>query len=150
MSIRIGIYGPSDGNSLSPTFKEGAFRYMSIQPHRNARLISHPVENGSVRFDNKVIDPMTVTVVGYVYASDTETRDKLEKFQKRRDWGFFSIVGFENRSFDNVELVSVSDPQRAESPDSIEYTLQFQEVMVVRGQEMPLSRVPDDRPTRST
>lgn len=149
MSIRIGIYGPSNGNTRSPTFKEGAFRYMSITPHRNARLISHPVENGSVRFDNKVIEPMTVTVVGYVYVSDTETRDKLEKFQKRRDWGFFTIVGFGNRSFDNVELVSVSDPQRAESPDSIEYTLNFQEVIVVKGQEMPMSRIPDDQSTKS-
>lgn len=147
MSMRVGIYGPSDGVSKEPTFKEGAFRYMSITPHRNARLISHPVENGSVRFDNKVIEPMTVTVVGYVYASDSETQNRLEKLQKRREWGFFSIVGFGNRRYDDMELLSVSNPQRAENPDSFEYTLNFQEVLLVQGQEMPMSSIPDDLPT---
>ena len=150
----FGIYGPSKPDAslsgMSPTFEKGAFKYLAISPRRASRAISHPIEDGSVRFDNKVVDPFTVSVVGTVYSSDTATKDKIKKMVETRAWGFYTIVGYENDAYPTCTLLSASHRQSAETPDAQDYTLEFQEIKVVKAKEMPMTRVPDDQPTKSS
>lgn len=149
MTFRIGIYGPGPGDK-NPTFASGAFRYLSITPHRTSKVISHPVEDGSSRFDDKVNDPFRVSVVGTVYSSDTATRNKIVEMVKTRKFAFYSINGFNNDYYDDVALVSASHRQSGESPDALEYTLEFQEIIIVKAQERPSTKVPDDQPTQKS
>ena len=118
-------------NSLSDESIISGFRMLSASPRSHARMIGHPVEDGTKVFDNKVIEPDRVSLHGVVYASDDDTQIKIDSMLRNRDFKFYSLVVSDgNMVYEPMSLVSVNHRESAEAPDAFDYTLDFQEVLL--------------------
>lgn len=125
------------------------FFFLSINPQMQARMISHPVEDGSKTFDNKIVEPDRVSIVGEVYTSDNGDPDEIiSEMLSNREFSFYDVYT-KTMVYPRMSLVSASHRERQENPDTLEYSLNFQEVLLAG--KRPLSQVdPADAPTRYT
>ena len=108
--------------------------YFSTNVNKRARMIRHPVESGGYVFDNKVIEPIKVTVSCESYALPGRRefealRTKLNEMWRNRTFNFYSVTTTED-SYDNMSLVGCSHRANAEKPDALDFNLEFEEVLL--------------------
>lgn len=119
------------------------FFVFSIQSNRNARAQSEPMENGCKSIDNKVVDPTTLTVAGYVSTYDEdETMYRLYDIHANRDWKFCTVIDM-GMEWKNMMLVNMREKKDGSLPDLIEVTLEFVEAMFVSSNGMSESATSD-------
>lgn len=112
-----------EGNAI-----EG-LKITKITASNQSRMIASPVETGSMTFDNKVSDPGTIIVVGYVRADDIpNVQRKLFDAVNNRDWKFWSVACKEDY-WKRLMMVKVSHEETNDKHDVIEYTIEFTEVL---------------------
>ena len=138
--IKVNVF---DNNGTTPLLSD--FYIYNISPHRRARMIGHPVEDGTTVFDNKVVEPDRVSIVGEVYTSDDETMTKINEMLDSKEFKFYTISSLA-LDYTNMSLIGRQERQSAEHPDASEITLEFQEVLKVAASE----QIPRDPANAST
>ena len=123
--ISVNVY---ENGSSTPLLEK--FYIFHESPRSQARMIGHPVEDGTTIFDNKVIQPDHVSISGEIYTSESETMMKIQEMLRNKEFKFYTISGFA-LEYENMSLVSVQQRENAENPDTTEVTLEFQEVLKV-------------------
>lgn len=124
------------------------FYISGINPSRSTRLISHPVEDGSKIFDQKVVEPERISITGKVYNSDQDTFAKIHEMIENKEFKFY-LLSTLTLDHDNMALERMSERQSAESPDASEVTLEFQEILKVSAQSQ-IPQNPENSPTKKT
>ena len=124
----VNIY---NDDSSTPLFSAVAF--FSVNPGQRTRMIGHPVENGQKMFDNKVIEPSRVTVACGLYRDQTAEIEALYAMLRNRQFSFYTIKTVHDTR-KHLSLVSVLGRQNAEKPRTIDFSLEFQEVLFVEPQ----------------
>lgn len=112
------------------------FNVMSVSGTRNARVIGAPVETGQVAFDNKVIDPLRVTVRGIIETDSLNTQMallELNEMIENRKFSFYSVCDGEN-FYNNLILQEFPAIRDVKQVDFIQITLTFVEAMLVQSQ----------------
>ena len=130
-------------NELSGVFTDNdwsnaikGFNVMSVSGTRNARVIGAPVETGQVAFDNKVIDPLRVTVRGIIETNSLNTQMallELDEMIENRKFSFYSVCDGEN-FYNNLILQEFPAIRDVKQVDFIQITLTFVEAMLVQSQ----------------
>lgn len=106
-----------------------------------ARMSKHPIETGQTIFDNKVLDPRTITIQADVYATDGDTKRKLREMWRNRTYQFYSIMTRE-AFYKNFSCTECSHVENTEKIDMLTYTIRFEEVM--KAQSRQNARSTDD------
>lgn len=103
-----------------------------IESKMPTRLISSPIEDGSTRFDNKVIDPELVYVKGFITSSNSDkVVSKLHEMKNSRDMKFCSVFS----KFDVYENLSVEDFSISDSADMFDVskvTIRLKQVLITK------------------
>ncbi len=136
-------------NSLGDESILTGFRILSASPRSHARMIGHPVEDGTKVFDNKVVEPDRLTLHGVVYASDDDTQMKIDSMLRNRDFKFYSIVVSDgNMVYEPMSVVSANHRESGETPDAFDNTIEFQEVLLA-GKKPATSADPANESTKT-
>ena len=109
------------------------FHVTDIKSNRPSRVAKTPLETGTVSIDNKTIDPIEITVTGYVHEIDYNSYiEFLQKWRDSRDWKFLRLVsGFE--IFDDLILINFTTHESSGKFDVGEITLSLMQIMMENG-----------------
>lgn len=117
------------------------FFYATANAQASARTSAHPVETGSMIFDQKYTEPRRVTVrakVPMAYANATEVEfakalaDRSLNGQSRNKTGY--AVYMKSGSYENLTLVRVSHSETPDAFDLLDYNLEFQELLTTKSE----------------
>ena len=116
-----------------------------IQHSPTAKLIESPIETGGVMFDNKVQNPIRVTVKGWVRGKDSEelfaTANRYYKSRSQKD---VVTIFTKTMVYGNMCLVEMPTHESAEKLTIYDVTFGFTQLMLVKGQ--PKTGSPDEAP----
>lgn len=97
-----------------------------------SRVIGAPIETGQVSFDQKVIDPKRLVVVGKVLVGDGKnTVDIIKRMFENRDYRFYSAE-LDGETAKNLILQKATHRKSTQEVDVVVYTLEFVEAMIVQ------------------
>ena len=113
----------------------------SCQVASRARMIKHPIESGKTIFDNKILDPRTITIQASVYADDTVTKNSLRDMWRNRSYKFYEVSTRE-ATYKNLACNECTHTENTEKLDMLEYTIRFEEVLKATTRESAAN--PDD------
>lgn len=115
------------GDYGSEPIKE--FKVTEIEPSPSSRMIGSPVETGTMSFDNKVIDPITVKVVGMCHVSMYDkVYNKFLDMLENREWSFVSVVS-KVQTYSKLMLTRMPHRETSDKHDVVEITLEFTQVI---------------------
>lgn len=105
---------------------------------RAATVTEHPVENGSVISDHVIVQPERLLLTGFV--TDAGTRDAergntqaaFDALDAAADSGQLVQVVTGRKTYENMVLVSADLPR--ERPESMQFSLEFQQIRLVTPQ----------------
>lgn len=106
------------------------FSMADIKAGKPSRLARTPLEKGTVSIDNKVNDPIEITVTGFIEeANYNEAMEFLEKWRAEKEWKFLTLYSkFE--IYDNLVLLNVNPHETADKFDVAEVTCTLMQVMI--------------------
>lgn len=112
-----------------------AFKVLEIKMHAPTRLIGAPIENGRVIFDNKVIDPIVISIVGVIEALNPEASNSVQQIMKMRNERQFKLLsvsdGFLN--INNLVMETFSSSRSPDKVDLVYYTITYREQLSIEG-----------------
>lgn len=116
----------------------------SCRVSSRARMIKHPIENGKTIFDNKVLDPRVISINAVVDAKDRDVQKQLREMWRERHYEFYTITTREAQ-YMNFACTECTHSESAEKLDVLEYTIQFEEVMMAKSRKEEVEAAsPDD------
>lgn len=106
------------------------FALTDIKIGEPSRVAKTPLERGTVSIDNKVNDPIEITITGFIEEPNyDEAMEFLTKWRLERDWKFLTLYGkFE--IYDNLVLLNVNPHESADKFDVTEVTCTLVQVMI--------------------
>lgn len=122
---------------------------MKVHIERLSRVISAPVETGESSFDNKVIDPVRITITCKVDLAHRdraeETIELINSVLKNRTYAFCTIV---TRTFYSDKMILEKAPsiEEVKEIDIGTFDLVFVEAMLIQGASTTASN-PDNNDT---
>lgn len=131
---QCGIFKDNDWGSIVK-----GFNVMRISATRNARVIAAPVETGQMSFDNKVVDPLRVSVEGIIEIEpdgaweSTKAVGDINKMLADRSFNFYSVSDGEN-FYNNLILQECPAIRDVKQVDFLVFTLTFVEALLVQKQ----------------
>lgn len=130
MNYYANLYDPNGGNETWEQFK-----ITKIRPKKPSRIAKTPLETGAVSIDNKVIDPIEISVTGYLEERFYDSfMDFLNKWRENRKWEFLRLSSkFE--IFDNLILLDITQEETAERFDVAEVTITLMKVLMENPQK---------------
>ena len=135
----VAVYRDNDfGRELA------GFEIMSIKVRKSARVTSAPLESGETSADYKVLNPIHITVDGYIdCAGNTDfagaiTLDCLNEMFLMREHEFYSVIT-KDAKYNNLVLQECPHDEDAEKPYMAHFRLEFVEAMVVQGKSTKTS-----------
>lgn len=101
-----------------------------------SRVISAPVETGVMSFDNKVIDPVEITVTGEIHlveneADSRDALDNLNAMQKSRKFAFYCVTTKEE-AHKNLILENLITKNSTNRIDVVSCTINFKEALLIQ------------------
>lgn len=108
--------------------------YMRASVNPRSRLISHPVESGGQIFDNKVLDPIMVSVQitfpnwDSATSSYQESVSTLKQMWRNRKFEFYRISLWDG-DYDNMCLESMNHDETPDEFNVLNYSLTFKQVI---------------------
>jgi len=123
--------------------------FISEQPVKSGQVTRYPIEDGASIADHVIEAPERLTVTGIVsnnpigqlYSKrfeiaqgatgvlpSNEAYARLAKIKK--EYKLVTVIG-SSRTFDNMLLVSLTDPRSASTGDALEFTATFEQITTV-------------------
>lgn len=105
---------------------------MRVSVNNNSRMIQHPVEDGGVVFDDKVIQPRTITVSCYIKYYEYKKilgENQFENMLAEREYKFFGVRTKE-KTYRNLSLTRSSHNEVPEKFETFVFELTFTQVML--------------------
>lgn len=116
------------------------FRLFDINPIPRARVIEHPVEDGSVIHDNKVIEPLKVRVRGYVekhWFDDVSKQLSKLLYWRGSDYTWHITTRFTR--YDNLVLTAMPHHETPDKLDVTEFSLELTQLMLAKSKSESVS-----------
>ena len=106
------------------------FSLTDIKPIKPSRIAKTPLERGTVSIDNKVNDPIEITITGFIEEPNyDEAMEFLNKWRLEKEWKFLTLYSkFE--IYDNLVLLNVTPHETADKFDVTEVTCTLMQVMI--------------------
>lgn len=133
----VAVYIDNDFGAELP-----GFEIMSIKVRKSARVTSAPLESGESSADYKVLNPIHITVDGYVTctgrgfgnsgSAGSFAVDFLNEMFTMREQQFYSVIT-KDAKYNNLVLQDCPHDEDAEKPYMAHFRLEFVEAMVVQG-----------------
>lgn len=134
--------GFKQGENGATTFESGKaqslegssnsiFKITAVNDRGQIKLPTHPLENGMVKHDHKVIQPKTLRVTGWVKSSDSPGFDAFLKnalAEKSLD-GYFTLVSPWKKR-EKMYLQSFTSRANTQRYDVFEYVLELTELLI--------------------
>lgn len=114
------------------------FNIFSVERRRISRVIGAPIETGQMSFDNKVIDPFKVIVIGKIVGYDQDAvtaKTWIEEMYQNREFEFYSVSDGEN-TYSDLILESVIEKKHVEAVDFLEVELTYTQAMLIQSTEL--------------
>jgi len=121
-------------NNFSAPLKH--FNIMRARVEPVADLIAAPVETGTQSFDNQVLRPDKLVVIGYINCADPDAQEDIEKINsmyKDRSFNLYSVETKEGK-YDNLKLQACPHDNDNKTPDFLVYELTFLQILLVQAQ----------------
>lgn len=137
----IGVYD-SDFNLVFP----GA-NLMKATVQREAKLMEHPIEDGSTVVDHKVILPVDIELV--VFIPGISYKDTYEQIKQAFLSGDLYTVQTRAATYLNMTIAAIPHEETTDQADIITMSLQLRETIIVETQyqALPPRKVADPRDT---
>lgn len=107
------------------------FFVTSAEAEDSASLIQSPLETGQQSFDNKVVEPRVVRVVGYASTAEDDAFTNFDMMLSSKEFKFFQVM-IKGVLIKNLALEKVKKTEESESPDLSKVELMYREVMLVQ------------------
>jgi len=108
-----------------------SFQITSVSDNSNTRMIQHPIEDGTIINDNKVNDPIKVTVNGFVCRDASSRANKIfEVARESKNLKTYMVLETEMKSYPKLYMTNFSKRADTQKLDVYEYTLQLQELFI--------------------
>ena len=106
------------------------YKITDIRPSKPGRLAKTPLELGTVSIDNKVVDPIEITVTGFIEAEHYDSyMEFLNEWRNNREWKFLQLISkFE--IYDHLVLLNINPHETADKFDVAEVTCTLMQVMI--------------------
>lgn len=101
---------------------------MSAEVVEDCKLTEHPLENGQVLADNKVILPTEINVQITLPAQDY--KDKLATLKKYKDENKMLYIETKFGSYPNMQIVSIPCSMNINNINRLTFNVKFREVLV--------------------
>lgn len=101
---------------------------MSAEVVEDCKLTEHPLENGQVLADNKVILPTEINVQITLPAQDY--KDKLATLKKYKDENKMIYIETKFGSYPNMQIVSIPCSMNINNINRLTFNVKFREVLV--------------------
>ena len=120
---------------------------LSAEVIEDCKLTEHPLENGQVLADNKVILPTEINVQITLPAQDY--KDKLATLKKYKDENKMIYIETKFGSYPNMQIVSIPCSMNINNINRLTFNVKFREVLV-SGQNVVVSENVADSDTINT
>lgn len=120
---------------------------LSAEVIEDCKLTEHPLENGQVLADNKVIMPTEINVQITLPAQDY--KDKLETLKKYKDENQMIYVETKFGSYPNMQIVNIPCNMNINNINRLTFNIKLREVLVA-GRNIPVTENVSDMDTINT
>lgn len=120
---------------------------LSAEVIEDCKLTEHPLENGQVLADNKVIMPTEINVQITLPAQDY--KDKLETLKKYKDENQMIYIETKFGSYPNMQIVNIPCNMNINNINRLTFNIKLREVLVA-GQNVPVTENVSDMDTINT
>ena len=120
---------------------------LSAEVIEDCKLTEHPLENGQVLADNKVIMPTEINVQITLPAQDY--KDKLETLKKYKDENQMIYVETKFGSYPNMQIVNIPCNMNINNINRLTFNIKLREVLVA-GRNVPVTENVSDMNTINT
>lgn len=134
----LGAVGSLTGNS---SFLTGTGVVMSAEIVENSKLTEHPLENGEVLADSKVIQPTEINI--QITLQSIDYKDIIAKIREYKDNRIMLRVETKFATYKNMQIVSIPCNLNANNISRITFNLRLREVLMMVGPEMETANVSD-------
>ena len=128
-------------------FKQGVMGFYPFEYTVDpvSRVIGAPLETGRVSFDQKVIDPVRITMIGKVINENgLGADDTIEEMFQNRNYKFYSVE-LDNECYKNLVLQKATHRKQTNEMDVVTYTLEFVEAMIVQNNQKTPANANDSK-----
>lgn len=140
-NILEGALGRLGGITSIANKIDGTGVVMSAEIKEESRLTEHPLENGRVLADNKVILPTEIDVRITLPAVDYE--DMIANIRKYKDNNSMFRIETKFASYDNMQIVSIPCTLNVENVQKLTFSIKFREVLMMATPETQTANVSD-------
>lgn len=130
-----------------------SFMITSYDIRLQSEIIGSPVEMGQKVFDNKVVQPVIVSINGLILSENNNADSIYEDFVKaweERSWdNFWRFYDKMDRVYENLMLRSCPIRGEPDKYDAIPVSLEFIQIMIT-SQSAPKSLNPSDSNTQNS
>lgn len=128
-NILEGALGRLGGITSIANKIDGTGVVMNAEIKEESRLTEHPLENGRVLADNKVILPTEIDVRITLPAVDYE--DMIANIRKYKDNNSMFRIETKFASYDNMQIVSIPCTLNVENVQKLTFSIKFREVLMM-------------------
>ena len=114
----------------------------------NCKLAEHPLENGKVRADNKIMLPKEITVK--IALPATQYEDVWNKIKTLKEDNTMISVQTKNQIFDNLQIVGLPFSLNVDNVSRIILSIKLKEVLIPEKKKNPVAQQFADYTTQST
>lgn len=128
-NILEGALGSLGGITSIANKIDGTGVVMSAEIKEESRLTEHPLENGKVLADNKVMLPAEVDVKVTLPAVDYQ--DMIAKIREYKNQNKMFRIETKFASYDNMQIVSIPCTLNVENVQKLTFNIKFREVLMM-------------------
>lgn len=140
-NILEGMLGAVSSITGGSSFLTGAGVIMSAEIVENSRLTEHPLENGQVLADNKVILPTEINI--QITLQSIDYKDVIAKIRDYKDNRQMLRVETKFAIYKNMQIVSIPCNLNANNVSRITFNVKLREVLIMSQPAIETSNISD-------
>lgn len=126
------LYTPAPSkNEIVSVDKKAPLKITSVSDRHSIKLPTHPLENGMIKHDHKVIQPATLRVTGLVDRSDSiNLSQMLKMYLGAKDLAAYFILDSPWKNFPKMYIQGFTSRANTQRYDVYEYTIDLTELLI--------------------
>ena len=126
------LYTPAPSkNEIVSVDKKAPLKITSVSDRHSIKLPTHPLENGMIKHDHKVIQPATLRVTGLVDRSDSiNLSQMLKMYLGAKDLAAYFILDSPWKNFPKMYIQGFTSRANTQRYDVYEYTIDLSELLI--------------------